>query len=149
MIVVVKRIDYKKLAIRGGSILALVILFGAYYLHMSGVYSEFGDTNETKTQAIDTSLVDKKEKKAKEIESIIYEEAQIATSLVGDDNLKDIKIHDDRLLIVAVPSTDIEPIMIRYGVLALVQNTKNDIKIAVDLASIVQSRYIEDEDETN
>jgi hypothetical protein len=35
--------------------------------------------------------------------------------------------------------------MIRYGVLALVQNTKNDVKIAVDLASIVQSRYIEDE----
>ncbi|MDY0327082.1 MAG: hypothetical protein RBR07_02435 [Arcobacteraceae bacterium] len=148
MIVVVKRIDYKKLAIKVGSILALIILFGAYYIHMSGVYSEFENKNDNKAQAIDTSIIDKQEQKTKEIENIIYEEALIATNLIGNDNLKDIKILDDRLLIVAIPSTDIEPIMIRYGVLALVQNTKNDIKIAIDLASIVQSRYVED-DETN
>jgi len=146
MIVVVKRIDYKRIAIRVGSLVALIVLFGAYYLHMSGVYSEFGDTPQTKDKVIDNSLITKKEQKAKEIENIIYEEAQVATNLIGNDNLLDIKILDDRLLLVVNPSSDLEPIMIRYGVLALVQNTKNDIKVAVDLASIVQSRYVEDDE---
>ena len=145
MIVVVKRTDYKKLAIRILSLVALLGLFAIYYFYMGDFYKEFGNPPKDEVQAQDQELLNKQEQKAKAIESIIYDEAVTATSLLGNQNIKDIKIHNDRLLIVANPHIDLEPIMIRYGVLALVQNTKNDVKIAVDLASIVQSRYIEDE----
>lgn len=144
MIVVVKRIDYKKLFVKVGTIMALIIAFGAYYFYMSDYYKNFGEETADNT-AIEATISDIKEKKARTLENIIYQEADTATSLIGKDNIKDIKINNDRLLIIANPKTDIEPIMIRYGVLALVQNTKNDIKIAVDLATIVQSRYVEDE----
>ncbi|MEJ5167671.1 MAG: hypothetical protein WHU93_00760 [Arcobacteraceae bacterium] len=146
MIVVVKRTDYKKLAIKILSVVALVGLFAVYYFYMGDFYKEFGTAQKDEVQTQDQEIADKIEQKAKAIESIIYDEAVVATSLLGNQNIKDIKIHNDRLLIVANPQIDLEPIMIRYGVLALVQNTKNDVKIAVDLASIVQSRYIEDDD---
>lgn len=145
MIVVVKRTDYKKLAIRVSSLLGVVVLFAIYYFYMGDFYKDFGTSPKEEVQNQNQELLNKQEQKAKAIETIIYDEAMVATSLLGNENIQDIKIHNDRLLIVANPRIDLEPIMIRYGVLALVQNTKNDVKIAVDLASIVQSRYIEDE----
>lgn len=145
MIVVVKRTDYKKLAVRAISLLSLIVLFAIYYFYMGDFYKDFGTSPQEEVQNQNQELLNKQEQKAKAIETIIYDEAMVATSLLGNENIQDIKIHNDRLLIVANPRIDLEPIMIRYGVLALVQNTKNDVKIAVDLASIVQSRYIEDE----
>ncbi|QOG12388.1 hypothetical protein [Arcobacter sp. FWKO B] len=145
MIVVVKRTDYKRLAIKVGVVLGLAVMFFLYYKHMSGVYSEFGDEAK-KVQTEQEILKLKKDKKAQRIEDIIYDEAIVAVNLIGQESVQELQISGDRLLIVANPQVDIEPIMIRYGVLALVKNTKNDIKIAVDLASIVQSRYIDDEE---
>jgi hypothetical protein len=145
MIVVVKRTDYKKMIVRAISLIGLLALFAVYYFYMGDFYKDFGTPQKEEVQNQEQELLNKQEQKAKAIETIIYDEAVTATSLLGEQNIKDIKIHNDRLLIIANPKIDLEPIMIRYGVLALVQNTKNDVKIAVDLASIVQSRYIEDE----
>ncbi|MEW6552532.1 MAG: hypothetical protein AB1389_10440 [Campylobacterota bacterium] len=143
MIVVVKRTDYKKMIIKAISLMSLLALFAIYYFYMGDFYKDFGTPPKEEVQ--NQKILNKQEQKARAIETIIYDEAVVATSLLGEQNIKDIKIHNDRLLIIANPKIDLEPIMIRYGVLALVQNTKNDVKIAVDLASIVQSRYIEDE----
>jgi hypothetical protein len=145
LILVVKRQNYKKLTIKAISIVGLLVLLFAYYIHIGGVFKNIEEELQ-QTPISNEDEINKKEQKALTIESIIYDESTIAISLIGKENIKDIKIQNERLLLVTNPKVDLEALMIRYGVLALVQNTKNDIKIAVDLASIVQSRYTDDEE---
>ena len=37
--------------------------------------------------------------------------------------------------------TDIEPLLVRYGIQAMIRQNAQDIKIAIDLKFIVESRY--------
>lgn len=95
-----------------------------------------------------SSELDLKEKKEKKLtsksiklENLIFEEAKILTELIDQKHVQSIKIVDDKLLIVCDYITDIEPLLIRYGANALVKNSDTDIKIAIDLAVIVENKY--------
>jgi len=138
MIVAVKRRDYKRLLIKAISLLSVLAMFTAYYFHMSEEFNQ-----ETMEKVEKNNKLTKKKKKAKTIEKIIYREAQTAVDLIGQINVKEIKILGKRLFLVCDTNTDLEPLMIRYGVMALVKHSVSDIKIAINLDLIVSSKYDE------
>ena len=136
MIVAVKRKDYKRIIIKVISVLSVIAMFTAYYYHMS---DEFSKDNVKKQKEKKKLTV--KEKKAKTIEKIIYREAETAVDLIGQANVQEIKIIGKRLYIVCDTNTDLEPLMIRYGVMALIKHSVKNIKIAINLDFIVESKY--------
>lgn len=76
-----------------------------------------------------------------QLENLIFDEAQTVVKLLDQRYIQSVKIVKDKLLIVCDYSTNIEPLLIRYGANALVKNSDRDIKIAIDLAVIVGNRY--------
>ena len=60
--------------------------------------------------------------------------------LLGQKNIQSIKVVKERLFVVCDNNTNIEPVMIRYGVNALVKSTMANIKIAIDLQTIVENK---------
>ena len=135
MIVAVKSKDYKKVIIKAISFISLIAMFTAYYFHMS---DEFSQPDKKK---IINNKNTAKNKKAKTIEKIIYREAETAVDLIGQINVQQIKIAGKRLYIVCDTNTDLEPLMIRYGVMALIKHSVKSIKIAINLDFIVESKY--------
>ncbi len=111
MIVAVKRKDFKRALIKAISFISVIAMFTAYYFHMSYEFSSFEVKKDTKSKYA------AKNKKAKTIEKIIYREAEIAVDLIGQVNVQDIKILGKRLYIVCDTNTDLEPFMIKYGVI--------------------------------
>lgn len=140
MIILVKNQDRKRLLIKTLSIASLFIMFFLYYNHMS---TKFQTENFELSSKLD--IKDQKEKKLTsksiKLENLIFEEAKILVELIDQRHIQTIKIVDDRLLIVCDYTTDIEPLLIRYGANALVKNSDTDIKIAIDLAIIVENKY--------
>jgi len=136
MIVAVKRKDYKRVIIKAISFASVIAMFTAYYFHMSEEFSQ--DTKEEQAKKAKLTV---KNKKAKTIEKIIYREAETAVDLIGQINVQQIKILGKRLYIVCDTNTDLEPLMIRYGVMALVKHSVKNIKIAINLDFIVGSKY--------
>jgi hypothetical protein len=105
--------------------------------------SEFAQTNIKLAEelAVKTEKLKKKYSLTKKIERLIYKEAEECVELLGQEKIKSIKIVKDRLYIVCDWNTDTEPLYVRYGVLALVKSTPENIKIAISLKFIVESKY--------
>jgi len=135
MIVVVKKPLYKKTIAKVLSFIALVCMFTVYYFYMKDKYAQPQD--EVVAQKSNKQELLKKKKLAKKLEKIIYKEAETVVDLIGQENVQKIKVVGKTLFIVCDSNTDIEPVMVRYGVLALVKNTNKDIKIAIDLKNII------------
>jgi len=135
MIVAVKRKGFKNNIVKAISFVSLILMFTAYYFYMS---DEFGASEKNEEKKSKYSV---KSKKAKAIEKIIYREAETAVDLIGQINVQEIKIIGRRLFIVCDTNADLEPLMIRYGVMALVKHSVKDIKIAINLNFIVESKY--------
>jgi len=140
MIILVKNQNRKRLIVKTLSFVSLFIMFFLYYNHMSAKFQE---------QNIElTSKLDKKEKQEKKLnsktvkyENLIFNEAKTITTLLQQKHIQSIKIVKDKLLIVCDYSTNIEPLLVRYGANALIKNSDTNIKIAIDLAMIVESKY--------
>ena len=120
-------------------------LFGIlvwYYFHMQNYYKNELNKLAKKTQVINKKNL-KKEKRilAKKLERLIYKEAETCVELIGQKKIQDVRIENGYLIIVTDWDADIEPIFVRYGVLALVKSTPLNKKIAIDLKYLVESRY--------
>ena len=136
MIVAVKRPNYKKLLIKVISVVALVTMLAAYYFHMS---EKFAQEEQAKADlAMEQKL---KQNRAATIENIIYNEAQTAVDLLSQEHVRTIKVIANKLYIVCDPETNLDALMVRYGVMALVKTTVKDTKIAIDLKKIIESKY--------
>lgn len=140
MIILVKNQNKKRLIVKTLSVFSLFVMFYLYYNHMS---QKFQDENFK----LSTELNVKEEKEKKltsksvKLENLIFEEAKTITKLLDQKYIQEMKIVDDKLLIVCDYTTDIEPLLIRYGANAFVKNSDRDIKIAIDLAIIVENKY--------
>lgn len=141
MIVAVKRTNYKRIFIKILSLLAVVGMFTAYYFHMGEEFKEIEKEVIVKKEKKKTTS--KELKRALYLEKIIYKEASKAVDLLRQTKVRDIRVYKNKLLIICDPDTIIEPLMVRYGVLALIKNSSKDIKIAIDLKYIVESNYDE------
>lgn len=75
------------------------------------------------------------------LERIIYREVETAVDLIGQRNIQDVKIISDRVLIVADVGTNLDALKVRYGSTALIKNDLKDVKIAIDLKYVVESKF--------
>jgi len=141
MIVAVKTNNKKRLFIRIASLLAVVMMFVFYYFYMSNEFTEKQNKNTEK----DIQLINKKAQleKSKKLERIIYREIETAVDLIEQRNILNVKIVSNRALIVVDPDTNLDALKVRYGSMALIKKGIKNIKIAIDLKYIIESKYNE------
>ena len=87
-----------------------------------------------------TKEEEKQEKTKKDIERAILVEVEKAVDLVGQENIKHVKIVENKVVIVCEVNTNLDALLVRYGVMAFVKKTLNEIIIAVDIDFILKSR---------
>lgn len=141
MIVAVKR-NKKQKFFKIISLLVLVGIFGGYYYHMNKTLQEQQKLELEEKQALKLQE-EKKEKEKKEVEIAILSEIEKAVDLIGQQHVRHVKIIDNKVVIVCEPNTNLEALTVRYGVMALVKKTLNDIIIAVDINFILKSKLNE------
>jgi len=140
MILIVKGKSYKNLIRKVIAMILLVTMFSFYYIHMSNKFQEEKIKLENEL-LLKNEIIENKKKLKTKVNRIVYNEAEQIVDLIGQKHIQSIKIKNDRLIIVCDWDTDIEPLFIRYGVMALVKSTPQNIKIAIELKFIVESRY--------
>ncbi|MEA3553108.1 MAG: hypothetical protein U9R39_01760 [Campylobacterota bacterium] len=138
MIVIIKGKDRNRLIIKALSMLSLLGMFYLYYGHMS---SKFQEQNEQLVTKLNIKTENKKQDLSKNIEKLIYKEAVVVVDLLNQKHIESISVVEDKLLIVCDYNTNIEPVLIRYGINALVKSTSKNIKIALDINTIVGNKY--------
>ncbi|MDD2291395.1 MAG: hypothetical protein PHV52_03895 [Aliarcobacter sp.] len=83
---------------------------------------------------------EKKEKEKKAIEKAILTEVEKAIDLLGQEHIIHVKIIEDKIIIICEPATNLDALLVRYGAMALIKKTLNEIVIAVDINFILKSR---------
>ncbi len=141
MIVAIKRNKKRKL-LKFISLIFLICMFGGYYFYTSKNLEEQQKKELEAKQALQLEE-DKKEKEKKAIEKAILSEVEKAVDLVGQEHIRHVKIIDNKVVIVCEPDTNLDALMVRYGVMALVKKTLNEIVIAVDINFILKSKLNE------
>lgn len=139
MIVTVKNSNSKRGIIKVISFIAVIAMFVAYYFHMS---AEFEKTQKAKIEQENKIKAQEEESiEAKKIEKLIYKEVETAIDLVGQEFIQNVKIVDNKILITCDISTNLDPIKVRYGTLALIKNDLSNIKVAIDIKYIIESSF--------
>ena len=135
MIVAVKRKRKQKL-IKYLSLIILVAMFGGYYYHMNKTFEEQQkkEMEDKKAQKLEE---EKKEKAKKDVEKAILLEVEKAVDLVGQENVRNVKLVENKIIIICEPNTNLDALVVRYGVMALVKRTLNEIVVAVDINFIL------------
>lgn len=144
MILAVKRNKKGKL-IKILSLLVLIVISTAYYMHMSKVQKEeqLKELELKQTQKLQKEKKEKEEKEKKAVEEAILAEIEKAVVLIGQENVQNVKIIDDKIIIICEITTNLDALMVRYGAIALMKKTLNEIIIAVDINFILKSRLNE------
>ena len=140
MLIIVQNQNNKRVIVKAMAGLSLVMMFWLYYQHMSNKFQE--QNNKLTTELETKKAIEKKmNSKSVKLENIIYNEALLITKLINQKNIQSIQIVKDKLLITCDFGTNIESVMIRYGVSAMLKSTDVDIKIALDIRTIVENKY--------
>ena len=138
MIVAVKRTK-KRYLLKIISLVALVGMFSAYYVHMNKSFEEEQKKELESKQALKLQE-EKKEKEKKDVETAILTEVEKAVDLIGQELIMHVKIIEDKIILICEPTTNLDAVMVRYGAMALIKKTLNEIVIAVDINFILKSR---------
>ena len=138
MIVAVKRKRKQKL-INLASLVFVLAMFGVYYWHMS---NEFKKQQEAEQKAKQATMLkqQKEEQEKKETKQAIMSEIKKAVALVGQENVRHVKIIENKLILICELETNIEPLMVRYGAMALTKKTLNEVIVAVDIKYVLKSK---------
>ena len=141
MIVTVKR-NKNRGFIKVVLVLFLAALFGAYYYHMDQVYQEKLKQENLEKQA--QKLKDEqKEKTKKDAEKAIVSEVEKAVELIGQSHIRHVKLVENKIVLICEPDTNLEALTVRYGAMAFVKKTLNEIVIAVDIDFILKNKMNE------
>jgi hypothetical protein len=138
MIVAVKRNRKQKL-IKFISLAVLVAMFSGYYFYMSKEFEE-KQRIELETKKAEKLKTEKKKKYKKSLEKAIVTEIEKAVDLIGQKYIQHVKIIENKVVIICEPKTNLDALKVRYGTMALIKNTLNEIIIAIDVKYIVKSR---------
>lgn len=141
MIVAVKR-NKKGYLIKIVSLLILIGISAAYYVHLEKKHQEEIKKELEAKQALQLQEEkrEKKEKEKKEIETVLLSEIEKAVDLLGQENIRNVKIIEDKVIIICEPATNLEPLIVRYGAMAFIKKTLNEVVIAIDLNFLLKSR---------
>ena len=138
MIVAVKRNKKQKL-VKLLSLFVLVCIFGAYYYYTGKTFEEQQRKDLVAKQALKIEE-DKQIENKKEIERAILIEVEKAVDLIGQENIKHVKIIENKVVLVCEVNTNLDALIVRYGVMAFIKKTLNEIVIAVDIDFILKSK---------
>ena len=138
MIVAVKR-NKKQKFIKFISLLVLVAMFAGYYLYMS---KEFEQKQKIEQETLKAEKIKLKEEKKykKNLEMAILTEIEKAVDLIGQKHIQHVKIIENKVVIICSVNTNLDALKVRYGTMALIKKTLNEIIIAIDIEYIVESR---------
>ena len=89
MVIVVKGTNYKKLAAKAVSGLAIIGMFTWYYYYMQ---NKFTDETLTKKEKLVKVKKSPKYKLSKKLERIIYKESEIIVDLIGQRYIQKVKM---------------------------------------------------------
>ncbi|MBL3520350.1 MULTISPECIES: hypothetical protein [Arcobacteraceae] len=126
-------------------ILSIVLLcFGIVYLIYLNEQKNTIKFELQKAQEEELNLIkiekEKKEKEQQDAQRIILIEAEKVVDLVGQEYIEDVKIVKNKIVYIFKPNTNIDAITIRYGAMALVKKTFNEIVVVIDIEHILKSR---------
>ena len=76
----------------------------------------------------------------KSLEKAIVTEIEKAVDLIGQKYIQHVKIIENKVVIICEPKTNLDALKVRYGAMALIKNTLNEIIVAIDVKYIVKSR---------
>lgn len=138
MIVAVKR-NRKQKFIKLISLVVLVAMFGGYYYYMNKTFEEKQKQELQEKQALKIEE-EKKEKAKKNLERAILSEIEKAVDLVGQEHIKHVKLIENKVVIVCEPDTNLDALIVRYGVMALIKRTLTEVIVAVDINFILKSK---------
>jgi len=138
MIVAVKRNKKQKL-IKIISLSILVAMFAAYYVYMA---NEFEEKQKIELESKKAELLKENEEKKykKNLELAILTEIEKTVDLIGQKYIRHVKIIENKVVIICEPKTNLDALKVRYGSMALIKNTLNEIIIAIDVKYIVESK---------
>lgn len=139
MIVAVKNSNKKRVFIKALSFIAVIVMFIAYYFHMSEQFAKKQEQEAaTKLQMIKQN---EKVQKSKKLERIIYREIETAVDLMDQRNINSVRIISNKAIIIVDLATNLNALKVRYGSMALIKKGIKDIKIAIDLKYIIENKY--------
>lgn len=138
MIVAVKR-NRKQKIIRFVSLAFVGLMLVGYYFHMSNQMAE-QDRIEMETKKAAKLKEEKIKETKKNFERAVLSEIEKAVDLIGQENVQHVKIIENKLVIICELKTNLDALMVRYGTLALIKNTLNEIIVAIDLKYIVERK---------
>jgi len=141
MIVAVKRNKSQK--ILKIIIVVLLVSGGAYY------YNDYVETARINAEKLKLEEEQKRVLKAKEEEQEkikqeaqrkILAEVEKAVNLIGQEYVRDVKLIKNKVVFVCEPDTNIDALVVRYGAMALIKKTFDEIVIVVDIDFILKNK---------
>ncbi|MFW3341795.1 hypothetical protein [Aliarcobacter butzleri] len=141
MIVAVKRNKSQK--ILKIIIVVLLVSGGAYY------YNNYVETARINAEKLKLEEEQKRILKAKEEEQEkikqeaqreILAEVEKAVNLIGQEYVRDVKLIKNKVVFVCEPDTNIDALVVRYGAMALIKKTFDEIVIVVDIDFILKNK---------
>ncbi|MCG3663548.1 hypothetical protein L5F37_09050 [Aliarcobacter butzleri] len=141
MIVAVKRNKSQK--ILKIIIVVLLVSAGAYY------YNDYVETSrinaekqklEEEQKRILKAKEEEQEKIKQEAQREILAEVEKAVNLIGQEYVRDVKLIKNKVVFVCEPDTNIDALVVRYGAMALIKKTFDEIVIVVDIDFILKNK---------
>ncbi|MCR1815006.1 hypothetical protein [Aliarcobacter butzleri] len=141
MIVAVKRNKSQK--ILKIIIVVLLVSGGAYYyndyIETARINAEKQKLEEEQKRVI-KAKEEEQEKIKQEAQREILAEVEKAVNLIGQEYVRDVKLIKNKVVFVCEPDTNIDALVVRYGAMALVKKTFDEVVIVVDIDFILKNK---------
>ncbi|ABV66484.1 hypothetical protein [Aliarcobacter butzleri] len=141
MIVAVKRNKSQK--ILKIIIVVLLVSGGAYYyndyIETARINAEKQKLEEEQKRVL-KAKEEEQEKIKQEAQREILAEVEKAVNLIGQEYVRDVKLIKNKVVFVCEPDTNIDALVVRYGAMALVKKTFDEIVIVVDIDFILKNK---------
>lgn len=141
MIVAVKRNKSQK--ILKIIIVVLLVSGGAYYyndyIETARINAEKQKLEEEQKRVL-KAKEEEQEKIKQEAQREILAEVEKAVNLIGQEYVRDVKLIKNKVVFVCEPDTNINALVVRYGAMALVKKTFDEVVIVVDIDFILKNK---------
>lgn len=141
MIVAVKR--NKSQRILKIIIVVLLVSGGAYYyndyIETARINAEKQKLEEEQKRVL-KAKEEEQEKIKQEAQREILAEVEKAVNLIGQEYVRDVKLIKNKVVFVCEPDTNIDALVVRYGAMALIKKTFDEIVIVVDIDFILKNK---------
>ena len=141
MIVAVKRNKSQK--ILKIIIVVLLVSGGAYYyndyIETARINAEKQKLEEEQKRVI-KAKEEEQEKIKQEAQREILAEVEKAVNLIGQEYVRDVKLIKNKVVFVCEPDTNIDALVVRYGAMALIKKTFDEIVVVVDIDFILKNK---------